>query len=343
MNVQDMNYPNQAWNSDDKNLLNQHILMYETIKNLKWGKNTKNKIEDLTKCWIWEIARTQLYDSPEDFYALLKSKENVKKHKDQIKKFRGQQKKIDLENRLWITQQRTHLDWLVESMFPYCIDTFPQNTYLSHAKSTRLKWVFKDKPVSESHSDLFCNNLFLPEEKQGWMHFLQTNLRKSVFSASADNVYISKMGLTHNPYKRESSSVPIMFSVGVNWDKARLKKAIDTQWDDIQKERDKLIDNYENLGANFEEITKVRIDEKLKPALIQLGAYRWLHHSKLTWRHIDKFRKKKLLPNDFPYSTQAKLRESVLEQKNSVFFPRFNFKKEGNNSTSSLLRVLYDS
>ncbi|MDA7757674.1 hypothetical protein N8920_07215 [Opitutales bacterium] len=343
MNVQDMNYPNQAWNPEDKELLGQHILMHETIKNLKWGKNTKNKIEDLTKCWMWEIARTQLYDFPEDFYAILKSKENVKNYKNQIKKLQGQQEKIDSINRLWITQQRTHYDWIVESIFPFCIDTFPKDAYLSHAKSTRLKWVYKDEPITESHGDLFCNNLFLPEEKQGWMHFLQTNFRKTVFSANADNVYVGKKGLTHSPYKQQSSSVPMIFSVGVNWDKTRLKKAIDGQWKDIQKERDKLIENYENLGANFEQITKVRIDEKLKPALIQLGAYRWLHHSKLSWEHIDKFRKKKFLPGDFPYSTQAKLRESVLEQKNSSYFPRFNFEKEGNNSFNYLLRTIYDS
>ncbi len=343
MNVQDMNYPNQAWNPEDKELLNQHILMHATINNLKWEKNKKSKIEDLTKCWIWEIARTQLYDYPENFAPLLESKENVRNHQDLIKKLRGQRKKIDSMNHLWITEQRTHLDSVVESMFPYCIDTFPQDTYLSHLRSTRSKWRFKNEPSQETHSDLFMSRLFLPEEKQGWMHFLQTNLSKTVFSTNAENVYLGKEGLTHDPYKQESSSVPMIFSVGVNWDKTRMKKAIDHQWGEIEKERDKLVEKYETLGANFADNKKVRIDEKLKPALIQLGAYRWLYHSKFSWGHIDKFRKKKLLPNDFPYSTRAKLRESVLEQKNTHFFPKFNFVKEGNNSTNYLLQTLYDS
>jgi hypothetical protein len=343
MNVEDMNYPNQAWNPEDKVLLGQHILMHETIKNLKWGKNAKNKIEDLTKCWIWEIARTQLYDYPENFAPLLKSKENVRNHKDLIKKSRGQQKKIDSLNHIWITEQRTHLDSVVESMFPYCIDTFPQEAYLSHTRSIRSKWVFKNKPSYETHSDLFTSRLFLPEEKQGWMHFLQTNLSKTVFSTNTENVYLGKEGLTHDPYKQESSSVPMIFNIGANWDMTRVKKAIDNQWDEIEKERNRLIESYENLGANFEEITKVRIDEKLKPALIQLGHYRWFHHTKLKWEHLRQFKRRKLIPSKFPYASKYKLRDSVLLQKNSIYFPKFNFEKNSSNDRNAILRTLYDS
>ena len=71
MKIQDLDYPHEKWNPEDKKLLNQHILMYETINNLKWGKNKKSKIEDLTKCWIWEIARTQIYDSPYNLEIIL--------------------------------------------------------------------------------------------------------------------------------------------------------------------------------------------------------------------------------------------------------------------------------
>ena len=343
MKIQDLEYPHENWNPEDKNLLNRHILMYETINNLKWGKNKKSKIEDLTKCWIWEIARTQIYDSPYNLEIILDSKQRVDKHLEDIRKHRGDQEKIDSLKDAWFSKERTYLDAVIESTFPYYVETFPQKSYLSHTKATREKWTFKNSPPEETHNDLFTCRLFLPDEKQGWIHFLQTNLNKPVFSTNSDNVYVTQNGLTKNPYKQESSSVPMIFNIGINWDKTRLKKAIDEQWEEIENERNKLVENYKSLGANFSENKKVRIDEKLKPALIQLGAYRWLHHSKLTWNHIEKFRKKKLLPHDFPYSTKAKLRESILEQKNTLFFPKFNFEKEGENPTNYLLRTLYDS
>jgi len=343
MKVLDLKYPHENWNPEDKLLLKQYILMYETINNLKWGKNKKNKIEDLIKCWMWEIARTNLYDNPYNFDLVLEAKQRIGKHVEEIRKQKGNQRKVDSIKANWLNKERTHLDAVVEETFPFCVETFPTEPYLSHPRAKREKWIFGNSPAHDTHTDLFTSNLFLPDEKQGWMHFLQSNLSKSVFSTNSDNVYITKKGLTKDPYKQESSSVPMVVNIGVNWDKTKIRKVIEEQWDEIEKERNKLVRNYESLGANFSEHNKVRIDEKLKSALIQLGAYRWLHHSKLSWEHIIKFRKKKLIPSDFPYSTKSKLRESVLAQKNVNFFPKFNFEKKGDNSINPVIRTLYNS
>ena len=105
-------------------------------------------------------------------------------------------------------KERTDLDAVIESTFPYYVETFPQKSYLSHTKATREKWTFKNSPPEETHNDLFTSRLFLPDEKQGWIHCLQTNLNKPVFSTNSDNVYVTQNGLTKIPINRKVHLFP---------------------------------------------------------------------------------------------------------------------------------------
>jgi hypothetical protein len=188
--------------------------------------------------------------------------------------------KKDLEKCLRYESERTTL-YIIHKELP----TNLRDPYLSIPLSKRKK--IKSKLDDDiQHRDLFTNNLKTPTGEQGWVHKLQHDQD----DGSGHNYKLLRsLDLKKELNKPltnaiESTSVPIVIHMGVDWSKEDFKKSISDSWERLCKERENLIEEYTVAGAIFAKDQNYR--GKYRKKLKVLGHFRLFECCKYTLEEL---------------------------------------------------------
>ena len=294
MKKEDIGHPSHLYFEETQSFIDNEIVFLRRLDESRECKKI-DPDEDKYKCFLWERGRTFFYENP-----------------DQLPLIPNDRKGLP---------------------FPLSEADFPRTSYLSHRVEARAKWEVKMPKTQSKHENLFHNSLFLEKKLQGCFHdFMRNDSEVSFFGNNASS--LGGIQLSPAFFPQESQSVPLVFNIGINWNKTNLKDAILKQWSEIEEKRNKLKKIYEERGARFSSKSSVRIDEVLSPILKQLGHYRLLCHCKKHWGEVRNYM------IDFTYSLEDKLYEAIRKGRNEEFFPLLKL-SSGGGGTSSSYKVLY--
>lgn len=335
-NFQEIDYPNQFWNYDDDESIDNNIVFLKKLKNSEWEESS-DRLDDLFKCFTWEMSRTSLFDNPSDLKLIENAREEILKYKKNLTNCGTDQTKKDLVNGEWLSRNKDFFEVACEDTFPFNNPEWPFTSYLSHPQEKRASWSLTEKINEEviKHQELFSNGLYLLRQVQGWVHEIQSNISDPATNSETTNLYWNGIKLSFHPEDRTSTSVPMMFNIGVDWTKDEFIKQATLQWMQIKKERKKLIEAYSDKGAVFNKASYKRtLMKKAESALRQIGHYRLLKHCNLdNWDLV-----MKIMPKEFQYADEITFLKAITNAHNELCFPKLDFEKE--NSKGHLVMKL---
>jgi len=338
-NFQEIDYPDQFWNYQDEESVDNDIVFLKKLQSTKWEKSS-DRLNDLFKCFTWEMSRTRLVDNPSDLKSIENARKEILTYKKNLTNCGSDQTKKDLINTEWLTRKKDFFEVACEDIFPFNNHAWPFKSYLSHPKETRASLSLTEKINEEAikHQELFSNGLYLLRQVQGWSHEIQSNISDPATNSETTNSYWNGIKLSFHPEDRTSTSVPMMFNIGVDWTKDEFIKHASLQWMQIKKERKKLIEAYSDKGAVFNEASNKRtVMKKTESALRQIGHYRLLKHCNLDdWNLV-----MKIMPKEFQYADEITFLKAITNAHNELYFPKLEFEKE-NCEDHSVVKLLYN-
>jgi len=325
-NFQEIDYPYQIWNYEDEESVDNDIVFLKKLQSTEW-KESSDRLSDLFKCFTWEMSRTRLFDNPSDLKSIESARKEILKHKKNLTKCRSDQTKKDAVNAEWLSRNKDFFEVACEDTFPFNNPEWPFTSYLSHPKETRASWSLTEKINEEviKHQELFSNGLYLLRQEQGWLHEIQSNISDPATNSETKNLYWNGIKLSFHPEDRASTSVPMIFNIGVDWTQEEFIEHTRLQWKQIKEERKKLIKEYSDKGAVFNEASNKRtVMKKTESALRQIGHYRLLKHFNLdNWDLV-----MKIMPKEFQYADEITFLKAITTAHNKPLFPKLEFKKE---------------
>ena len=338
-NFQKIDYPDPFWNYQVEDSVDNNIVFLKKLKSTKWEK-ASDGMNDLFKCFTWEMSRTRLFDNPSDLKSIDNARKEILKYKKNLTNCGTDQTKKDLVNAEWLTRNKDFFEVACEDTFPFNNPEWPFTSYLSHPKETRASWTLSEKINEEviKHQELFSNGLYLLRQEQGWSHEIQSNISDPATNSETKNLYWNGIKLSFHPEDRASTSVPMIFNIGIDWTQKEFLEQTRLQWMQIKEERKKLIKEYSDKGAVFNEATNKRtVKQKTKSALRQLGHYRLLKHCNLEdWDLI-----LKIMPKDYKYTDKKTFIDAITTSHNELLFPKLEFEKE-NCDNHLVMKLLYN-
>ena len=267
-----------------KTVLNRDIRFTDLIKTGTPG------LIDHQRCWFWERERTR-YFIDESFRSKVdKIRNAARQHKKSIKSAKSPTERDEL-NTAWYTRKDD--DRILEVLFPYFCDHWPQKAYLSIPRKIRKSFV---DAIGVSGIDWFQHPF---EDKL--IHPNKTP-RKNHNESYAD------IGYVQNDYVKDppSESIPITIHVRTDWTQERFVEVMKEYSRDIiaavQHEKEK----FKEQGYPFIKKESKKPLKTYKSLLKKLGHYRLsecvgLDHYNITKTYPERKKDHKY----FPYEEEA--------------------------------------
>ena len=252
--------------------------------------NGTNRVIDHQRCWLWERERTRYFIDKEFRDRVDSTKKKVREYNQRVKNSKS------------VTQRdKVHLDWyvdknkdeLMEVLFPYYCEQWPQKAFLSITRDVRKKFL---DAVESNGVDWFEHPL---EDK-----LIPPN--KTPLKDHSDRY--AEIGYYEPGYIEEppSESVPIKIHIRTDWTQERFIEVMKEYSKEILTAVREEKAKYEKMGYPFMKKESKKPVKTYKSLLKKLGHFRLSECVGLDYLEITKkYPEKKKDPKFYPYEDEA--------------------------------------